>query len=295
MIRSIILKKIITIFILCFISVKGWSASIENTVVVEIDTVEMTDKKVENVIAEPIELLLGSLDEVLMVSAKYLPNKAIINVEFTEDSAEPEALITRVKTTINSYMEKLPDSINSISVSLGEPSENLSTESEAQSESGSSNQDVKDQKKNRNNSAADAATETEEEASSSESSSALKNQIGVIKRVEKRVKTGRYLGSIESSNEYLPVITTLIPASSLNDDVAGGKYFMSEQDEIIVGNLSNCYNNSGDILTCQWRDKYGTGGVDFIFTPDYTSFNGRWSINGKEGAYKWSGLKVKDK
>ena len=106
---------------------------------------------------------------------------------------------------------------------------------------------------------------------------------------------GRYLGSIESSNEYLPVITTLVPIGALSDDVAEGKYFMSEKDNIVVGEISDCYNNTGTVLTCKWRDKYGTGGVDLIFTPDYASFNGRWSISGREGAYKWSGIKVQDK
>lgn len=274
MMRSIVFNKILLICLLWFAFTSGWAAPVENTVMVEISTIEMTEEKIENVIAEPIGLLLGALDDVLMVYANYQTNKAIISVNFLKASAEPDVLVSRVKNTINVYMEKLPDSIDSISVSLGE---SLNAEVEPRPE-------PVEQKNNRNNSA----------TTSIDKSAAVKVKPSVIRSVEKRIRAGRYLGSIESSNEFLPVITALLPASNTNDDVVVGKYFMSEQDEIIVGKISNCYDNIGNVLTCQWRDKYGTGGVDFIFTPDYASFSGRWSINGKEGAYKWSGLKVKD-
>jgi len=267
----------------------GWAVPVEKTVVVEVNTIDTTDDKVENVIAEPIEILLGTLDDVFMVSAKYQSNKAIINVEFSTESAKPDALVSRVKNTIDSYMDTLPEGIDSISVSLGEPPEPLNAEGETQPEP-----DVKERKNNRNNGVLEVSVELETVKPRLDSSEAISDKPGVIRSVEKRVRAGRYLGSIQSSNEYLPVITTLLAASSTSDDVAAGKYFMNEQDEIIVGKISKCYNNTGNVLTCQWRDKYGTGGVDFLFTPDYSSFSGRWSINGKEGAYKWSGLKVKD-
>lgn len=290
MVRSILFRQILLTVTLCCVFATGWAVPVENTVVVEINTIDMTEDKIENVIAEPIELLLGALDDVFMVYAKYLPNKAVISVKFSQTSAEPDVLVSRVKNTINSYMEKLPESIDSISVILGEPSESLSADEPQQVELN----DGKEQKNNRNNSASEKTIEPEPAKSLSDSSAVIKNEPGVIRSVEKRVRAGRYLGSIESSNEFLPVITTLLPASNNSDDVVAGKYFMNEQDEIIVGKISGCYNNTGNVLTCQWRDKYGTGGVDFIFTPDYSSFNGRWSIIGKEGAYKWSGIKVKD-
>jgi len=268
--RSIGVKKLLVTALFWCAFTSSWAAPAENSVVVEIDTLDMTEDKVENVIAEPIEILLGSLDDVLMVSAKYGENKAIINVRFSESMDEPDALIQRVKATINSYMDKLPDSIKSISVSLGEPSEPV----------GSVTGNDKPEP------AATASTEKER--------AVIIDKPGVIKSVEKRTMVGRYLGSIESSNEFLPVITTLVPLGSAADNADAGKYQMSESDEIVIGELSDCYNNTGNVLTCQWRDKYGMGGVDFIFTPDYSSFNGRWSISGKEGAYKWYGIKVKE-
>lgn len=287
--RSILFRQILLTVTLCCVFASGWAVPVEKTVVVEVNTIDTTDDKVENVIAEPIEILLGTLDDVFMVSAKYQSNKAIINVEFSTESAKPDALVSRVKNTIDSYMDTLPEGIDSISVSLGEPPEPLNAEGETQPEP-----DVKERKNNRNNGVLEVSVELETVKPRLDSSEAISDKPGVIRSVEKRVRAGRYLGSIQSSNEYLPVITTLLAASSTSDDVAAGKYFMNEQDEIIVGKISKCYNNTGNVLTCQWRDKYGTGGVDFLFTPDYSSFSGRWSINGKEGAYKWSGLKVKD-
>ena len=169
-------------------------------------------------------------------------------------------------------MDKLPDNIDSISVSQADVPESVDPIVK--------NTPEKPAQK------APELTPTPEK---------ILDEPGVIRRVEKRSMSGRFLGSIESSNEFLPIITTLTSVSSTSDHADSGSYFMSESDAIVDGELSGCYKNTGNILTCQWRDKYGMGGVDFIFSPDFGSFNGRWSINGREGAYKWSGLKVKDR
>jgi len=286
MVRSTVVNKFLITALLLYVSTSSWAASIENSVLVEIETIDMTENKVENVISEPIEILLGSLNDVLMVSAKYNKNKAIIIVKFFDSTEDSDALVNRVKATINSYMEKLPDSIQSISVSLGEPSESIGSDVNKKESV------VSQQKNNRNNSA--IQSESAPNTSSSAESTTIIEKPRVIKSAEKRTMVGRYLGSIESSNEFLPVITTLLPLGSITDKVDAGRYYMSESDEIVAGQLSACYNNTGNVLTCQWRDKYGMGGVDFIFTSDYSSFNGRWSISGKEGAYKWHGTKINE-
>ncbi len=279
--------KLLLTVVLWGVFTSGIAAPVENSVMVEIDTVNMTEDKVENVIAEPIEILLGSLDDVFMVSAKYSKNKAVINVKFSESSDKSDALVSKVKATIDSYMDKLPDSIESISVSLGEPSEPVGSNVKQDAP------ELPDQEQ-KDDSAATPKNKTEAAVTSIDSDSAIQDKTGVIKSVGKRSMVGRYLGSIESSNEFLPIITTLVPVGKDGDNVAVGKYFMSESDSIVKGELSACYQNLGNVLTCQWRDKYGKGGVDLIFTPDYASFNGRWSVTGQEGAYKWSGIKVKD-
>ena len=275
--RSIDFKRMLLILLWCFCSAPVLAAPVENAVIVEIETIDMSDDEVENVIADPIEVLLGSLDGVYLVSAKYRANNAIINVRFSETPEQAESLLNLVKNTIDEYLDKLPNNIESISISLedevetgsAEPETPLSTEPEATVEESSG---ITEQEP------VDTLVETPNK----------------IRKVEKRSKTGRYLGSIQSSNEYLPIITTLTPSSLLTDNVAGGKYVMSEHDAIVTGEVFDCMNNTGNVLTCQWRDKYGTGGVDFVFTPDYSAFNGRWSINGAEGSFKWSGLKVKE-
>ena len=267
--RSNILRKILLMSILCLFCAQSWAIPVENSVVVEIDTLDMEAESVENVISDPVEILLGSLEGVYFVSAKYSLNKAIINVRFSETSDDPDTLVKLVRVAIDSFLDKLPDNIDSISVSLGEPS------------------DVDDQpveqKPDPEKTPPPELEKTEDLGASSK-----------IRVVEKRTRLGRYLGSIESSNEFLPIITTLKSTSSINDDVGSGKYIMSEQEDIVRGEVFDCYNNAGNALTCKWRDKYGMGGVDFIFTPDYSSFSGRWSINGTDGTYKWSGIKVEE-
>ena len=293
MMRSTNFNKVLLTGLLWFVFTSGWAAPVTTSVLVEIQTIDMTEKEVENVISEPIEILLGSLDDVFMVSAKYSPNKAVISVDFSELSAEPQhsdVLITRVKNTVDSYMDKLPQSIDSISVSLGDIAVSDKVESQSIKDS-----PAKPLKNNRNTSATKSTIEIPLPIPMLPDSAPLAiEKPGIIRSAGKRSMAGRYLGSIESSNEFLPVITTLLPSTNINDDVTVGKYYMNEQDEIVTGQLSACYSNSGTVLTCQWRDKYGAGGVDFIFTPDYSVFNGRWSIGGKEGAYKWSGIQVKD-
>lgn len=282
MVRANVVKKILLIGLMCLLCASGWAAPVENSVVVEIDTLEMTEENVENIISDPIEVLLGSLDGVYLVSAKYRTNKAIINVRFSETAADPDTLLTLVKITIDSYLDKLPNDVDSISVSLGEsPDFAEQVEQDENVETKIQSEDDKNLK-------------GDEKAAFIKQDPDLLKIPSLVRSVEKRSMLGRYLGSIESSDEFLPIITTLTSVGSITDDVTSGKYFMSERDAIINGEIFDCYNNTGNVLTCQWRDKYGMGGVDFIFTPNYSTFNGRWSVNGAEGAYKWSGLKVKD-
>ena len=275
------MKKILFIGLMCLFCASGWAAAVENSVVVEIDTLEMSEENVENIISDPIQVLLGSLEGVYLVSAKYRTNKAIINVRFSETSADPDTLLTLVKITIDSYLDQLPNDVDSISVSLGDSS-GLAEQLEQDEDAETKIQSVDDKKLSGDEAAAFITQDPE-----------VLKAPSLVRSVEKRSMLGRYLGSIESSNEFLPVITTL-SSTSITEGVTSGKYFMSERDAIVNGEIFDCYNSAGNFLTCQWRDKYGIGSVDFIFTPDYASFNGLWSINGTEGAFKWSGLKVTD-
>lgn len=261
MMRPITFRKVVFTVLVCLFCAASWAASKESSVIVEIDTKGLTLDSVENDIADPIEVLLGSLEGVLLVSAQYSPNKAVINVRFSEETIDAETFEKQVRALIDNYLDKLPDSIDSISVSLGE----------------------------------EVPESVEPEPKTKPKPDKILDEPGVIRKVEKRSMSGRFLGSIESSNEFLPVITNLTSIGRISSHAEGGSYFMSEIDGIVTGELTSCYNNTGNILTCQWRDKYGFGGVEFMFTPDFSSFNGRWSISGKEGAYKWSGMKVKDK
>lgn len=268
MMRPITFIQIMFTVLICLFSTASWAAPKESSVIVEIDTVDLTKEKVEKVISDPVEVLLGSLEGVLVVSAEYQTNKAVIDVRFSQEAVDPDSFVKQVRTLIDTYLDKLPDNIDSISVSQGEASEP---------------EDVSVK-----------VTPKPESPLFSKPSKVL-DEPGVIRSVAKRIMAGRFLGSIESSNEFLPIITNLIVSRSISDNADSGNYFMSESDAIVPGELSDCYKSTASILTCQWRDKYGMGGVEFMFTPDYSAFSGRWSISGQEGAYKWSGMKVKEK
>lgn len=289
MMRPITFREIIFTVLVCLFCTASWAAPKESSVIVEIDTKGLTLDSVENVIAEPIEVLLGSLEGVLLVSAKYGANNAIIDVRFLEETIDGDTFVKQVRELIGNYLDKLPESIESISISQGEMSESTASRAPADKPKKTLQEESKEV------AGQSSPLKTEKSPKLVSTPEKLLNAPGVIRSVEKRSMSGRFLGSIESSNEFLPIITNLTSVGSITSNADAGEYFMSEIDGIVTGEITDCYNSTGNILTCQWRDKYGFGGVEFIFTPDYSSFNGRWSISGKEGAYKWSGMKVKDK
>jgi len=90
----------------------------EHSVVIEVVTNGMTADKVEENIANPIELLMSGLTDVLLISAKYQENEAEITVKFNQKAAEQAGLVDRVREVLDNNMERLPQDIVTLSVSL---------------------------------------------------------------------------------------------------------------------------------------------------------------------------------
>jgi len=103
--------------VLLFTVVCGGAAEHDSEVVIEISADNMTADKVEARIADPIELLMSNLKDVLLISAKYSDNEAEITVKFDPDTTQRSDLVNRVRTALDK-MTTMPDSIISLSVSL---------------------------------------------------------------------------------------------------------------------------------------------------------------------------------
>ena len=97
MMRPITFKQVMLTVLVCLFCTASWAAPQESSVIVEIDTKGLTSDSVENVIAEPIEVLLGSLEGVLLVSAKYGANNAIIDVRFLEETIDGDTFVKQVR------------------------------------------------------------------------------------------------------------------------------------------------------------------------------------------------------
>lgn len=69
-----------------------------------------------------------------------------------------------------------------------------------------------------------------------------------------------------------------------------GNFWYKEESGPVKGLLSNCIsNNANRKIICKWSDKYGTGVANLDFSPDYTSFKGRWNKKGSSKTYPWTG------
>jgi len=102
---------------------------------------------------------------------------------------------------------------------------------------------------------------------------------------------GSYLGHIQSSNELLPIITTFFETQSAVA-TSSGAYSMNEAGVAVRGTVSNCKHAATHVLDCFWRDKYGSGKVEFSFTDDFKKFSAKWSVGERPEKFKWTGVGV---
>ena len=242
--KSIRFNTVVTVLVLLFAMSGGWAAEHESEVVIEISADNMTADKVEKNIADPIELLMSNLKDVLLISAKYSDNEAEISVKFDPQATQRKDLVELVRQALDK-MTTMPDSIISLSVSL-----------------------------------ADGMPEAVDPGNK-------------IRPAEVRSFAGNYLGSIQSSNEFVPVVTTFDKPEGSFGSLSSGQYQMSEAKSVVTGQITSCLPKEGYLMGCRWKDKYGQGDVSFQFTDDYERFKASWKIDRMAGEFKWDGAKIK--
>lgn len=96
-----------------------WAKDSDSEVVIEIFADNMSAENVEKNIADPIEVLMGDLEDVLLISAKYGDNEAEITVKFDPETAQRKDLVERVRQALD-QMKTMPDSIISLSVTMAD-------------------------------------------------------------------------------------------------------------------------------------------------------------------------------
>jgi hypothetical protein len=242
--KSIRLSVPITVLVLLLMTTCGFAAEHESEVVIEISADNMTADKVEKNIADPIELLMSNLQDVLLISAKYSNNEAEITVKFDPEATKRSDLVERVRRALDK-MTTMPDSIISLSVSL----------------------------------AGDMPEVAEVETK--------------IRPAQARSFEGSYLGNIQSSNEFVPIVTDFTKPDGSFGRLSSGKYQMSEAKSVVTGQISSCLFKENYLMVCRWKDKYGQGSVSFQFTDDYERFKASWKIDRVKGEFKWNGAKIK--
>lgn len=99
---------------------------------------------------------------------------------------------------------------------------------------------------------------------------------------------GTYKGSLFSSSRDTPSTTTLAIADGL---LIGWYSFVDPDGSTATGSLDAC-RIEARMVTCRWRDNYGTGLLRMSFAADYCAFKGEWatSIVAQDWAY-WNGSK----
>jgi len=95
--------------------------------------------------------------------------------------------------------------------------------------------------------------------------------------------TGTYRGEIWSGTQPSVGVTlfTLDDAGQLSGSYSSGTD---------TGLLSNCSeSNPGYALSCQWRARNTTGGLEIVFADDLASFAGFWNFQGSPDRFAWNG------
>ena len=100
--------------------------------------------------------------------------------------------------------------------------------------------------------------------------------------------SGRYVGVVFNGNDLDPVVTTFFV---LPDGRLRGNYTVEDEVELLEGTISNTFNLEGQTYSLEWTDKYGEGNAVFVFSNDFSGFNGFWTNNTESNQFQWSGTK----
>lgn len=100
-----------------------------------------------------------------------------------------------------------------------------------------------------------------------------------------------YRGEAWSAGTITTVVTEFAKPGANGGTSGGleGSYrFLEAPDRWVEGSLVACRPEGDLTLRCQWRDRFGQGVAQFVFTPRLRSFTGSWSRDDGPG-HPWTG------
>ena len=108
-----------------------------------------------------------------------------------------------------------------------------------------------------------------------------------------------YDGQLLEANNKLgvandPIVTYF---NRTNTGQLVGWYMVKQDGKTYMGTLSQgeeevSTSSNSHLYHFKWRDQYGTGGADFVFSQDHSRFSGSWeSDTNREWCSMWSGLR----
>ena len=98
---------------------------------------------------------------------------------------------------------------------------------------------------------------------------------------------GRYCGLLLSGGFMVPATTQL--ATGKNGKVTG-TYEFTQRGRTESGSLTEIAAGARKMTRIlRWRDRFGSGRLVVTFTPDFTSFEGRWGPENAKPKAHWSG------
>ena len=87
--------------------------------------------------------------------------------------------------------------------------------------------------------------------------------------------TNSFFGTLNSSGKDLPAVTSFYIKNDGN--IVGEYVFYEGSDGQYSGDLYNCNIMDIETLRCTWKDIWGEGIFQIIFSEDFNSFSGFWS------------------
>lgn len=99
---------------------------------------------------------------------------------------------------------------------------------------------------------------------------------------------GVFHGQVLNGGDFDPVTTTF---SISSDGRLVGEYSAADETGIVQGRVSNPVFEDAYTVSMEWTDKYGEGYAQFVFSADYSSFDGYWGDHDSESMHPWSGVR----
>ena len=106
--------------------------------------------------------------------------------------------------------------------------------------------------------------------------------LGLSPALAANLPAGTFIGCAESDGVMVPV------ATELSGGPEGSYLFVEEDSSRVPGSLEKG-REVGPMVEYVWRDKYGSGKLTILPTPEGDAFTGVWSDPEGQGSHIWWG------